>query len=304
MSVAERIGLPQLADWGRRAWTVVKRTTARFLAIDGMDWAAAFSFNAFFSLFPLMILLVTIASIFIEPREAGQMAIGYLGGYVPIDGEMRAKVFEVISGVLESRTKASVVALAMLVWTSLQCFTTLISVSNTAWGYEPYKWWRLPFKSLALLALASVPALLAMALPAVGKLVQEAIFPDSDFRSWSYTVMIALLPLGLSFMSLAVFYKLAPQQRVPWKEVWVGALCTAVLLRVAQSIFLVYLTRFAALNALYGAFGGAMALLLWIYVSGCILIFGATLCAAQIEPAAQLEAPTGQRKRKKGSGRR
>ncbi len=267
-----------------------------------MEWAAAFSFNAFFSLFPLMILLVTIASIFIKPHEAAQAAISYLGGYVPIDGEMRTKVFEVISGVLESRTRASVVALVMLVWTSLQCFSTLISVTNTAWGDAPYKWWRLPLKSLALLALTAIPALLAMGLPVVGKLIQEAIFPDSVFRSWTYSVMIAVLPLSLSFLSLSVFYKLAPQRLVPWRQVWIAALFATGLLEIAQRLFVVYLTRFAALNALYGAFGGIMALLLWVYISGCIFIFGATICAAQAELAGEL-VRSSKVKRGKGSKR-
>jgi Ca2+-transporting ATPase len=45
----------------------------------------------------------------------------------------------------------------------------------------------------------------------------------------------------------------------------------------------IYLKNFATLNAVYGAFGGTMALLLWIYLSGCIIIFGACLCAARTE---------------------
>jgi len=51
-----------------------------------------------------------------------------------------------------------------------------------------------------------------------------------------------------------------------------------------QSLFVVcHLTSFAKLNAIYGTFGGIMALLLWIYLCGCILIFGACLCATQAD---------------------
>jgi len=63
----------------------------------------------------------------------------------------------------------------------------------------------------------------------------------------------------------------------------VAALCATVLLQAADSLFVIYLKYFATLNAVYGAFGGIMALLLWIYLSGCIFIFGACLCAAQAE---------------------
>jgi Ca2+-transporting ATPase len=81
--------------------------------------------------------------------------------------------------------------------------------------------------------------------------------------------------------SLAFFYKLAPHRRTKYSEVWFSALCAALLLQAAQSLFVVYLKYFAAFNAVYGAFGGIMALLLWIYVSGVIFIFCACLGAAQ-----------------------
>jgi Ca2+-transporting ATPase len=54
-------------------------------------------------------------------------------------------------------------------------------------------------------------------------------------------------------------------------------------LQAAESLFVIYLKDFATLNAVYGGLGGIMALLLWIYLSGCILIFGTCLCAAQAE---------------------
>jgi Ca2+-transporting ATPase len=65
--------------------------------------------------------------------------------------------------------------------------------------------------------------------------------------------------------------------------VWVAAACATALLQATQSLFVVYLKHFATLNAVYGVFGGIMALLLWIYLSGCGFIFGACLCAAQAE---------------------
>jgi YihY family inner membrane protein len=85
------------------------------------------------------------------------------------------------------------------------------------------------------------------------------------------------------FLSLSLFYRLAPRRPTRFAEVWVAALCATALLQAAESLFVIYLKNFATLNAVYGAFGGIMALLLWIYLSGCIFIFGACLCAAQAE---------------------
>ena len=90
-----------------------------------------------------------------------------------------------------------------------------------------------------------------------------------------------MLPWLIVFLSLAFFYKLAPHRRTRYSEVWLAALCATLLLHAAQSLFVLYLKHIASLSALYGAFGGIMALLMWIYLSGVIFIFCACLCAAQ-----------------------
>jgi Ca2+-transporting ATPase len=92
-----------------------------------------------------------------------------------------------------------------------------------------------------------------------------------------------VIPVLVVFLSLSLFYRLAPRRSTRLAEVWIAALCATTLLQVAGLLFVIYLTHFATLNAVYGAFGGIMALLLWIYLSGCILIFGACLCAALAE---------------------
>jgi Ca2+-transporting ATPase len=91
------------------------------------------------------------------------------------------------------------------------------------------------------------------------------------------------IPLLVVFFSLSLFYRLAPRRPTRFAEVWAAALCATVLLRAGESLFVIYLKDFATLNAIYGAFGGIMALLLWIYVSGCFFIFGACLCVGQSE---------------------
>jgi Ca2+-transporting ATPase len=83
------------------------------------------------------------------------------------------------------------------------------------------------------------------------------------------------------FFSLSLFYRLAPRRPTRFADVWAASLCATVLLRGSESLFAIYLADFATLNVVYGAFGGIMALLLWIYLSGCVFIFGACLCAGQ-----------------------
>jgi len=112
---------------------------------------------------------------------------------------------------------------------------------------------------------------------------RDWLFPLADFRSWVYALGGFFIPLLMVFSGLSLFYRLAPSRPTHFSEVWAAALCATVLLLVAESLFVFYLKNFATLNAVYGAFGGIMALLLWIYLSASIFIFGACLCAAQAE---------------------
>lgn len=279
----------QLERRTRRAWAVIHLAAKRFLWIDGTHWAGSFAFNAFFSLFPLIILFVTIASFFVDRGSAERAIVTYVEGYVPLDGEMRTRIFEVINGVIQTREGAGLIALLFLVWAALQSFNTLVRVINRAWGDGSYNWWQRPLRGLALLGVTAGALLLGMAAPALASIGKSWLFPEADFGSRIYALWGFVVPLLVLFISLTLFYRLAPRRTTRLAEVWGAAAFTTVLLQMTETLFVVYLKHFAALNAVYGVFGGIMALLLWIYLSGCGFIFGACLCAAQ---AQSITAPT------------
>ncbi|MHC1765717.1 MAG: YihY/virulence factor BrkB family protein [Verrucomicrobiia bacterium] len=266
-----------------RLWTILGLAVKQFSRIDGAQWAGAFAYYAFFALFPSVVLLVTMTSAFIDRDRAGREVISYVESYIPISGTMQRQIFDSITGVVEARRQAGVIAVLMLIWVSTQAFTTLISATNRAWNTEAPNWWRLPLKSLVLLSIMTSALLLGLAVPVFARMANDWLFPVHGSRSWVYGLGSFSLPLLLVFISLSLFYKLAPRRPTRFAQVWPAALCTTVLLRVVESLFVIYLRDFATLNAVYGAFGGIMALLLWIYLSGCTFIFGACLAAAQAQ---------------------
>jgi len=263
-----------------RVWPVLCLSAKKFSQIDGTQSAGAFAHFAFFSLFPLIILFATITSAFVDRDSAETAVIEYVETFVPITGDMQSYIFDTISGVIRARGKASVMALIMLVWSAMQFFSTLITATNQAWGVEGYNWWRLPLKSLFFLAIMVSIVLLGIVVPVTASMAKDWLFPGNNLISWAFSLGNFFIPLIVVFIGLALFYRLAPRRLTYFSEVWVPALFATVLLQVVERLFVVYLTYFATLNAIYGTFGGIMALLLWIYLCGCILIFGACLCAA------------------------
>ncbi|HVR37218.1 MAG TPA: YihY/virulence factor BrkB family protein [Methylomirabilota bacterium] len=284
---SKRVVVGRLRRAARRVWAVVGLAVRKFFGQDGTQWAAAFAFNAFFSLFPLIVLLVTIASFFVDEERAGDEVIAFLQSRTPISGDMERQITETIGGVVEAREQAGVVALVVLVWASLKSFITLIRATNHAWGLARYSWWRLPLRSLLLLGSTAAAVLLGVAAPMLARAAKSWLAAARGLDGWIYESIGFLFPLVVLFLGLSLFYRLAPRRPTRFAEVWAGALCATLLLRAAEALFVIYLKDYATLNALYGAFGGIMALLLWIYISGCIFIFGACLCASRSEVLGQ-----------------
>ena len=265
-----------------RVQAVLSLAVVKFIRLDGAEAAAAFAYNAFFALFPLIILFVTIASLFVNRSSASATVIGYVENYLPIGGEMHNYIFKTIAGVIKARVHAGAAAFLMLIWVGTQFFTTLVHAVNRAWGIKADKWWHLPLKNLILLSIMVVAVLAGMAVPVLGK-AAKGLFFGLIFFSWIYNLVVFFLPWLGVFFSLGLFYKFAPRRRTRFSEVRLSALCATLLLLAAQNLFVMYMKHFSSFNAVYGAFGGIMALLLWIYLSGCIIIFCACLSAAQSE---------------------
>ncbi len=287
--------LKYLSKFFQRAWATLSLAAKRYSEIEGAQWAAAFAHYAFFALFPLIILLATIASLFGGRGQTATEIIAYIEGYIPIGRESRSFIFDTVAGVVESRGPAGVIAFLLLIWAAMRFFATLILVTNRAWKSESHRWWRLPLKSLTLLILLVSAVTLGITLPALAKMLREWVAPTTDFGAQVYGALSYLITVLMIFYGLSFFYRLAPRRRTSFAEVWLPALCATGLLQGAQALFGIYLRNFATFNSVYGTFGGIMALLLWIYLSGCIFIFGACLCAAQAERRDALVARSGSR---------
>ena len=258
---------------------------SNFVRIRGTQQAAAFAHYALFSFFPLLILLVAIASVFVDRERAEAEIVAYVQTHIPIDQESHRFVTETINGVIATRGKAGGIAVLMLGWAASLFLTTLIRATNLAWGDEVSPWWRLRLKSMGGLPIIVLAALLGIAAPVLATMakswVLSTIHVTHGIETWARAAASVGVPFGVMFFSLSLFYRLAPRRQTRFGEIWFPALCATALLLATGTLFSIYFSKVARLNAVYGTFGVIMAVLLWIYISGCIFIFGACLCAAQ-----------------------
>ncbi len=270
---------------------VLGRALLKYNETDGEQRAASFAYYAFFALFPLMVVLITLGTTFLGSRElASQRVTEQVRLYLPLDEESSASIMRTVDGVVYSRKQAGFIAFAVLAWSALRFFQSLVHGVNRAWGTREYSWWRLPIKNLFMMVILTSALLIGIVVPTILDQIQSLYWDSSwklgldfKFMVWVFSTLRLLVAPLVLFYGFSMFYKFAPRRRTLFSEVWSGALLVTVGLHVVQRLFTLYTSNITNFNALYGTFGGVVALLMWIYLSGAVIILGACLCAARYE---------------------
>ncbi len=275
----------------RRVGAIAWRAVQKFDETDGEQRAASFAYYAFFSMFPLILLLITIGTSFLGPKaDASSKIIAYVSTQIPLEEQDMKAVISTINGVVQSRKSAGFIAIGVLFWTSLRFFQALVRGVNRAWGTKEYSWWRLPIKNLGMLGILTSVLFLGIIAPVVLKQVEDFYWFHSrqvglDFSVFGYVFQFArlLIPVVVLFIGMSLFFKYAPRRPTRFIEVWSAALFVTISLELLQRLFVLYTRNLGNFNALYGTFGSVVALLLWIYLSGSIIILGGCISAARYE---------------------
>jgi len=267
----------------RSLWSILKGTTENWLDDQASSISAALAFYCAFSLAPLLIIIVTIAGWIV----GDQLAYSYLGSQVTLlFGQQSASLIlqAMDSARSEEGTWATIVSVVMLIVGASTVFAALESAVQQIWGGRAAspRGWRsfvrarlisfgfiLAIGFLLLVSLTLTTALAALrgyALRHFQGLI--GIFASIDF----------LLSIGLGTGLVALIYRYLPAKRLPWRQVLTGALVTALLFHLGRWVIGLYLGR-ATQPTAYGAAASFAALLLWLYYSAQIFLFGAEFTA-------------------------
>jgi YihY family inner membrane protein len=273
-------------------WQIFKLARARCAEVDGDQRAAAFGYYLLLSLLPLVFMLVSVGSLFVERAVATREVVQRVNRYIPLTSEQKRDAETNIRGVLEARGKINLAAFPLLVWGALKFLRTLIRSTNRIWHSPTYNWWRLPLRSLGLLGITASAALFGVLVPGVARLVQQWLIIYLDIPSRVLDVVLSFIPWLVLFYGIIMIYKLAPSRPTKFAEVWLAALGATVLIWTGGLLFLLQAAHLGRFNALYGALGSIVAFLLWLYLSSCVGVFGVCFCAAQTELRGRANDPT------------
>lgn len=268
---------------GRDVWHLARDSGKRFMADNCPRLGAAMAYYTALSLSPLLLTVVGLAGL-VYGREAARG--GIVEQFRDTIGEQAASFVEQM--VLKSSEPkhgiaATVIALVVLFFGASGVFSELQSALNAVWKVpgKPSSGGILTMVkerllSFSLVCGAAFLLLVSLVVSAVLAGIDSHILGWLPGTEWLAQILSLLVNFALTAALFAMMFKWLPETHLAWKDVWVGAAVTSLLFSVGRFLIGLYLGK-AAVGSTYGAAGSLIVLLVWIYYSTQILLFGAEL---------------------------
>ena len=271
----------------RKYWQLARKSVDEFFEDSPFQLAAALSFYTVLSLSPLVLIVVA--------------AAGLVWGEQPVRSELLNQIRELtgdagaetVRTVLESTTISGqsigsmILGIITLLFGATTVFAQLQSSLNQIWDVKTavktvtrrgVLWSLIRTRLLSLTLVLAVGFLLLVSLVVSAALAAFQAYLSRAFPGGGtlWQILNFLVSLLVISVLIAMVYRVLPDVRLDWPDVWVGAVTTSLLFGVGKFLIGLYLGR-ASIGSSYGAAGSLVVFLVWVYYSSLIMFFGAEI---------------------------
>jgi membrane protein len=260
-------------------WQMLKATILSFINDEALSRGAAIAFYTVTSIAPVLLIVVAIAGLAFG-HEAAQNSISRELGDL-----MGQQAAEVLQSVLISAANkssgivATIIGIATLIATASGVFGEMQAALNVMWKAKPLdttvsRLLRARIASLGLVAALGFFLIVSLAVSAGLTAVSsylDSVFPTGKLVLPAINFVVSLALLAVLF---AAIYKVLPDRQLQWRDVIIGAVVTSLLFTIGKSLIGWYIGS-GAIASSYGAAGGLIVLLLWVYYSAQTFLLGA-----------------------------
>lgn len=269
----------------RESWAVLKASVVGFVNDNALSHGAAMAFYATTSLAPVLLIVVAIAGL-VFGHDAARIALA-----AELSGVMGAQSADLLQATIQSAshksagTAAAIIGFLTLLVTASGVFGEMQLALNEIWRVEKPK--GTPISRLVRARIASLGLVAALGFLLIVSLVASAsiaAFGQVINRHLPFgEVLLGTADTVVSFVLIAAMfaaiYKLLPDRRLQWRDVGIGALVTAFLFTGGKWLISWYIGT-SDIASSYGAAGALLIILLWVYYSAEIFLFGAEITRA------------------------
>jgi membrane protein len=266
----------------RSFWALFKDSCSNWNDIDAPRLGAALAYYTILSMAPLLVLLVSIGGLIFGREAAEGQIVGQFQDAIGTQGAQAVQAVLKSAHTPAAGVFATIVGTIVLLFSASSVCSELRDSLNDVWGVRLQSvgglggMLRYRFFAFAMVLgigiLLFVSLVISALLAAAGKFV-NAMLPAPPIFLQLVDVAISLVLITVMF---ALIYKIVPDVRIDWRDVWIGAAVTSVLFTVGKLLIGLYLGK-ASVGSAYGAAGSLVVLLVWVYYSAQIFLFGAGL---------------------------
>ncbi len=278
----------------------LKATTKQWWARDPFNNSTIIAFYTIFSLPGLLIIIINLAGYFYDKAEVTALITGQIQDI--LGGDTAKDIGSIITNASQSKTTfiSSIVGITTLLFGATGVFYQLQQMLNRIWKVEPKVKTRHKILELIRDRLFSFGLILVVGFLLLVSLVLSAGL--SALSNWvsihlseSVLILFGLLDIVVSMAIItilfAAIFKFLPDVKIKWKDVWSGAILTAILFVIAKFALGLYFGS-SDLGSTYGAAGSIILIMLWVSYAGLILLFGAEFTQVHITRMGKKIKPT------------
>ena len=258
---------------------------------DSAYTAAAIAYFAIFSLFPLMLLSIGIASFSLGPLMDQHLVVQRLEFVAPALGQLLGRN---IDEIIRARGPVTILALGTLIWSASTMFFVLTGTLSKIWGSErSHPVWKRRGLAILIVLIFVGPILFlsSFADSVIANLLIWLPAPIIQIVDGASLVLAILLDVAL----FTVIYLMLPHGASSWREILPGAIGAGLLWELAKKAFLFFISTYISIsNLIYGSVAAIIAILTWAYLSGLIFLFGAYLSVSYYQKRQRQQEAAGQ----------
>ena len=267
-------------DHARSAGAVLLGALGGLFADKKTHWAAAIAYYSLLSLFPALLIAVSLAAAFVDPLWAVEQATSLLRAFAPTGA---GRVEAILRQAVARRAGVSLLSGLALLWTGSRVVDALTHALNLAYGVEAaYGFLKGLLVKLAVLLTVGLVFVLALSAELLIDLLRGVLGVLPTGRELVLEVVKETISPCLLLIAFFLIYRFVPQRRTDWRAALVSAGAATLLFLASRALFLAYLDRFGQYELIYGPSAIVVVLMLWIWIVALLTIFGGEL-AARIE---------------------
>jgi membrane protein len=264
-------------------WTLLKTSAMNWMAHKDARLGAALAYYSIFSLGPITLIAMAVAGLFFGADVVQGEVSAAMKGLLGDSGAQAVQTMLAGASKPGEGLMASLIGLGALLFAAIGVVVQLKDALNTVWEVEESKesgiWHFVRSYVLSLAAVIAVGFLLLVSLmltagiAALGKIYASSV-PEGLLQPIGFAASFCVVALLFALM-----FKYLPEADVRWRDVWLGALVTALLFEVGKFLIGLYIGK-QGLESSFGAAASLVVVLIWVYYSAQIVLMGAEFTRA------------------------